>query len=41
MLSEKPPQHLADRRRRLQRSRCDSEKTDGINKSLAGNPGQP
>ncbi len=30
MISEKLPQHLAERRRRVQRSRCDSEKTDGI-----------
>jgi len=34
MLSDKLPQHLADRRRRLPRSRCDSEKTDGIKKVL-------
>ena len=30
MISEKLPQHLAERRRRVQRSHCDSEKTDGI-----------
>ena len=32
MISEKLPRHLADRRRDVQRSRCDSEKTDGITK---------